>query len=139
MRPAAWVLVLVSSGCAARGSARTPTSGLAAGSPAAMSGGPIEASCSLHGDQLKGDVGSEFEVSCPDGCAARGGSWGTEFYTIDSPICRAAIHFGAIPASGGIVHVRIEAGRTIYRGSMRNGIESYDYGAYVRSFVVSRP
>ncbi len=139
MRPGAWVLVLVSSGCAARGSGRMPTGGPGASGPAAMSRGPIEAGCSLHGDQLRGEVGSEFEVSCPDGCATKGGSWGTEIYTIDSPICRAAIHFGAIPATGGIVHVRIEAGRTIYRGSMRNGIESYDYGAYVRSFVVSRP
>ncbi len=150
MRAGAWVVVVVSSGCMVRGSAQTPTIGIgASGSaePAAQEpgaaepgaaemSGAIEAGCSFHGGELKGEVGSEFEVSCPDGCATQGGSWGTEVYTIDSRICRAGIHSGAIPATGGVVHVRLEPGRPAYRGSARNGVESHDYGAYRQSFAV---
>ena len=99
-------------------------------------GGAIEAGCGFNGGQLQGETGAEFQVACPDGCAAQGATWGSDVYTIDSAICRAGIHAGAIPATGGIVEVRLEAGRPAYRGSARNGIESYDYGAHPRSYAV---
>jgi hypothetical protein len=56
--------------------------------------------------------------------------WGTDIYTDDSGLCRAAVHAGAIPAAGGLVTVERTAGRQLYTGSSRNGIRSSDYGAY---------
>jgi hypothetical protein len=32
--------------------------------------------------------------------------WGTDVYTDDSALCHAALHAGAIPQSGGVIHVR---------------------------------
>jgi len=104
--------------------------------PGMMSGGPIEAGCSYNGTQLPGDVGATFQVACPPGCEATGGLWGTDVYTADSGICRAGIHAGVISPAGGLMTVQLESGRPAYRGSMRNGISSSDYGNYGKSYVV---
>jgi hypothetical protein len=104
-----------------------------AGGPA---GGPIEAGCSYTGAQLPGDVGGQFQIACPPGCESAGGLWGSDVYTADSAICRAGIHAGVITPAGGIMSVQLEPGRPAYRGSMRNGVASNDYGAYHKSYVV---
>jgi hypothetical protein len=47
-------------------------------------------------------------------CSASDGSgtvWGTDYYTDDSRLCAAAVHAGAIPASGGIIGVQTRPGR----------------------------
>lgn len=77
---------------------------------------------------------SELQCECP---ATGGGAsvWGTDFYTDDSSLCHAAVHAGAIPASGGAVHVRSMPGRDYYTGSRRNGITSADYGSWGRTIV----
>jgi hypothetical protein len=122
-------------GSASAGGAPPPTEE-GGGEPMSAAGGPIEAGCSFNGTQLQGEVGSEFEVACPANCEAEGAAWGSQLYTLDSGVCRAGIHAGAIPPSGGVVQVRIEPGRPAYRGSTRNGIQSHDYGAYRLSFAV---
>ena len=99
-------------------------------------GGVIEAGCSYNGTQLPGDVGAVFQVACPPGCEATGGLWGSDIYTADSGICRAAIHAGLISPGGGVVSVRLEPGRLAYRGSVRNGLQSSDYGQYPKSYVL---
>jgi hypothetical protein len=96
----------------------------------------IEAGCGFNGTQLQGEVGAEFQVSCPADCATQGATWGSGVYTLDSGVCRAGIHAGAIGAAGGLVEVRLEPGRPAYRGSAHNGIQSYDYGSYRMSFAV---
>lgn len=101
--------------------------------------GPIEAGCSFNSTQLQGGVGQMFQVACPPGCEQTGGLWGTDVYTGDSGICRAGIHAGAIPPTGGVVTVQIQPGRPAYRGSARYGIESSDYGQYGSSFQVILP
>jgi hypothetical protein len=138
-----FLVVAVTTGCTLATSAggelsTMPSSsgGEPAGAGAEQAGGVIEAGCGFNGGQLQGEVGAAFQVACPDGCAAQGATWGSDVYTIDSAICRAGIHAGAIPATGGVVEVRIEPGRPAYRGSARNGIESYDYGAHARSYAV---
>jgi len=78
-------------------------------------------------------------VSCPANCAAAGGLWGTDVYTGDSGICRAAIHAGLLSNAGGFVVVGLEPGRPAYRGSVRNQITSSDYGNYGSSFHLQRP
>ena len=65
--------------------------------------------------------------------------WGTDIYTDDSALCHAALHAGAIPQSGGVIHVRRAPGRNSYSGSTRNGISTGDYGAWDASFRVSAP
>jgi LCCL domain len=136
-----FVVISLSTGCTMATSAggalwtKPAASDESAGSEA-PAGGVIEAGCNFNGGQLQGELGSEFQVACPDGCAAQGATWGSDVYTVDSAICRAGIHAGAIPATGGIVEVRLEAGRPAYRGSARNGIESYDHGAHAKSYAV---
>jgi hypothetical protein len=99
-------------------------------------GGVIEVGCTYNGTQLPGDIGSTFQISCPAGCEAAGGLWGTDVYTADSGICRASIHAGLISPAGGVVSVRLEPGRLAYRGSTRNGTSSGDYGQYPKSYVL---
>lgn len=65
-----------------------------------------------------------------------GGVWGTDIYTGDSNLCRAARHAGAIGAGGGVIRVITLPGESHYRGSERNGIQSADWGGYNVSFAV---
>lgn len=70
----------------------------------------IEAGCSFDGKQLKGNEGDLFQVSCPADCDKHQTTWGTGVYSANSPICRAGIHAGAIPSTGGTMTVKLEAG-----------------------------
>jgi len=108
---------------------------VATGEPQAQ-GGSIEAGCSFTGQQLRGEPGAIFSVSCPSNCSEVGGLWGSDTYTADTAICRAAIHAGAIPGAGGVVMVRVDPGRPAYRGSVHYGVRSSDYGSYGKSFTV---
>jgi hypothetical protein len=101
--------------------------------------GPIEAGCSFNATQLQGQIGSTFQIACPPGCEQSGGLWGTDVYTGDSSICRAGIHAGAIPMTGGVVAVQLQPGRPAFRGSARYNVQSHDYGQYGSSFQVLLP
>lgn len=76
------------------------------------------------------DLPTPFTCVCSAQAMQEGAVWGTDTYTDDSGLCRAAVHAGAIPATGGLVTVARTAGRPLYTGSSRNGIRSSDYGAY---------
>ncbi len=100
----------------------------------------IEAGCSYGGGQLAGPDGTTFRIACPPGCEKGGhGIYGTDVYTTDSPICKAAIHAGAIRPEGGSVTVRVEPGRPAYAGSNQNGVSSRSYGKYKKSYAVVVP
>lgn len=60
--------------------------------------------------------------------------WGTDIYTDDSYICKAAVHAGAIDAKGGKVIVELIAGQASYRASTRNGVSSSSYGSWGGSY-----
>ncbi|KAG8555482.1 hypothetical protein GDO81_017719 [Engystomops pustulosus] len=66
--------------------------------------------------------------------------WGTDVYTDDSSICRAAIHAGLIPNEGGEVTVWKTPGHVSYSGSTRNGITTKHYGTWPRhlNFLISQ-
>jgi hypothetical protein len=117
-----------------------PAGGAAAVAAAPAAGGTaqavIEAGCTYDARQLEGSDGTTFRVACPAGCDTPGSAYGTGVYTADSPICKSAIHSGAIPASGGVATIKLEAGRPAYRGSEQNGITSRDYGKFSRSYAV---
>jgi len=80
---------------------------------------------------------SEKPVSCDCSAAAAagGGVWGTDLYTADSSICRAAVHAGIIKPEGGKVTVHPMLGQATYDGSTRNGVSTTDYGAFGGSFA----
>jgi hypothetical protein len=97
---------------------------------------PINATCVTSGRDVRGDVGSQAQLVCPAGCEGEGEVRGTISYTGSSRVCRAAIHAGAIPPSGGVVTLRKDGGRRAYRGTVRNGIKSEDDGGYPTGFSV---
>ncbi len=78
-----------------------------------------------------------FEATCPANCTT-GSVWGSQVYTTDSKICKAAIHSGAIPATGGEIKVTLIAGQPSYTGSNQNGITTNKWGSYGQSFTVSK-
>lgn len=74
--------------------------------------------------------------SCSAEAAVSGQVWGTGDYTTDSRICRAAVHAGAIPVSGGIVLVSPAPGHRSYTGTTANGVTTASYGPWPASFTV---
>ena len=53
--------------------------------------------------------------------------WGTDYYTIDSHHCWAALHAGVITRAGGSFIVIITGPRPGFTGSLRNDVQSYDF------------
>jgi hypothetical protein len=84
----------------------------------------------------RGQTGLQIPCSCNSVVEGGGSVWGTDYYTDDSNACRAAVHAGAIPASGGDVTVTIEPGRSSYTASTRNGITTSSWTAWDGSFSV---
>lgn len=75
------------------------------------------------------------KLTCTCGPQQLGGSiWGSKRYTTDSSTCGAAVHAGAIPATGGTVTVRTADGCKKFTGSKSNGMNSRAWGAYTRTF-----
>jgi hypothetical protein len=100
--------------------------------------GDAPGACPTTARALRGTGGS-LACVCLPAQTAGGRVWGSGPYTDDSRICRAAVHAGAIPASGGTVRVTATAGQGAYQGSLRNGIATDPYGAWPGGFRVDRP
>jgi hypothetical protein len=83
------------------------------------------------------NLATPFTCTCSGEAARRssGTVWGTDVYTDDSDLCRAALHAGAIGADGGAITVARSEGRAFYVGSSRNGVASNDYGSYDASIA----
>lgn len=98
---------------------------------------PRDLDCGAAFDTLS-DGGSAFDVRCPPGCVTDGGSvWGSDVYTADSSICRAAVHAGlASEEAGGAFTVASAPGQGSYDGSQRNGVTTNGWGHYAESFVL---
>jgi hypothetical protein len=75
------------------------------------------------------ELPTPFTCRCSAEATQGGGAYGTDVYTDDSSMCRAAFHAGKIPLNGGTITVLRGAGRALYVGSTRNGVQSFDYGA----------
>nr|AAZ94422.1 SR1 [Toxoplasma gondii] len=88
---------------------------------------------------MAGGPGTIFIASCPDGCSeAPGAVKGTFVYTDDSPICKAAIHAGALEASGGDIVVQIGHPQKSYESTDQYNVHSDPSGPHPRSFVTSK-
>jgi hypothetical protein len=72
------------------------------------------------------------------GLASGGSIWGSDIYTADSSLARAAVHAGLIgDGAAGTVIVQILPGRASYEGSTRYGVASSAYGSYGMSYSLS--
>jgi hypothetical protein len=62
--------------------------------------------------------------------------WGVWPYTTDSSVCTAAVHAGKITLdAGGWVVIKIQVGESSYGGSLRNGVNTTEYGPYAWCFT----
>ena len=95
---------------------------------------PYVLSCTGNGKDLVGDAGVSFYVTCPADCISAGSVWGSDIYTRDSRVCKAAIHAGAIQAEGGTAEVKIIEGKDSYEGTERNGVTTSDWPSYATSY-----
>lgn len=94
--------------------------------------------CALLGGSVVGPNPQprRARVNCVAGCEESGSVWGTDIYTDDSRVCRAAIHAGRLAiGEAGPVWIEYRPGQDSYLGSERNGVQSSDWGEWGRSFV----
>jgi hypothetical protein len=78
--------------------------------------------------------GKAWACTCAAGQTGSGSVWGTDRYTADSSICRAALHAGVIPAGGGKVTLWARGGCGEFAGTSRNGVQTSNWGGYDRTF-----
>jgi hypothetical protein len=72
---------------------------------------------------------------CPSEATATGSVWGSDVYTDDSAICRAALHAGAVGTDGGPVYVVEAAGQTSYPAVTRNSVAGASWPSWGRSIA----
>ena len=82
---------------------------------------------------IKPELPMPFSCLCTGEAVREGTVWGTDVYTNDSALCRAALHAGVIPPGGGRITALREAGHDLYVGTSRNGVTTSDYGPYAQS------
>ena len=83
------------------------------------------------------DAGQDlfFQVT---GDANAGSIWGTQTYTDDSSLPAAVVHAGILAdGESGLVKVSLSGGREQYVSSLQNGIQSFSYGSWQRSYSVT--
>jgi hypothetical protein len=91
---------------------------------------------------LRGNTGQVYRFTCPAlGAMTNPPSvWGTNTYTDDSPICWAGLHAGRVTrTTGGDVFVEVQPGLSSYQGTLRNGLQTRDFGSYSGSYAVLGP
>jgi hypothetical protein len=76
-----------------------------------------------------------YACLCPPTAQTTGAVWGSGPYTLDSNICQAAAHAGAINAGGGPVVAYALEGQESYDGTVANGVQTSTWGAYDASFM----
>ncbi|MEO0974301.1 MAG: LCCL domain-containing protein, partial [Pseudomonadota bacterium] len=95
-------------------------------------------SCPSNAVKLR-NTGHSATCSCSAAMTQGGQVWGSGPYTDDSNLCRAAVHAGVIPATGGAVAFEVVSGLPAYQGSVRHGVTSSSYGTWPGAVVVRRP
>lgn len=101
-----------------------------------------EMDCNTNLRSEKYQKASNFRVLCPSNCAKENSFkvYGTDIYTDNSSVCRAAVHSGVIKDSeGGLMEVIVEAGKDVYIKKSRFGVDSLDAeNGWDRSFVIRK-
>lgn len=94
----------------------------------------IVSACPANATQVTGTL----SCNCTGAQTASGNVWGNKTYTDDSSVCKSGVHAGIIPASGGTIRITILPGLKAYSQSSANGVTTSSYGAWKRSFSVSK-
>lgn len=82
---------------------------------------------------FRNKVGQTFEFTVTG--SASGSVWGTDVYTDDSSVAKAAVHAGVVAVGETkTVTVTILAGQSSYPASTRNGITTSNWGSWVGSY-----
>jgi hypothetical protein len=81
------------------------------------------------------ELPTPFTCRCTAESTQSGTVWGSDIYTDDSSMCRAALHAGRVSAQGGTITAVRGDGRALYIGSTRNGVSSADYGSFPASIT----
>ena len=85
---------------------------------------------------FRGAIGKTIAFNVT-GAANGGGVWGSNPYTADSQLARAAVHAGVLrPGESGIVRVTVLPGQQTYDSVLRNGVMSGRWGAYGLSYRI---
>ncbi|MFT4150507.1 MAG: LCCL domain-containing protein [Paracoccaceae bacterium] len=79
---------------------------------------------------------ARLTCACPQGQPG-GMVWGTDAYTLDSALCAAALHAGAVTGDGGRITVSRTAGQDVYAATSRNGISSKSWGPARESLTIA--
>ena len=79
-------------------------------------------------------TGKVLNCTCPANFSVNAPIWGTNIYTDDSFICKAALHAGKISRSGGPVSIQMLPGQSSYSGTKRNGVSTLTYGSHSGSY-----
>ncbi len=81
-----------------------------------------------------------LSCSCPADTYISGDIWGTGTYTDDTHICTAAYHDGVMArGAGGTVVFELAGPQEDFPSSVRNGLESREWGTYQGSFRFVKP
>lgn len=87
-------------------------------------------------DAMELRAGEVLTCTCiPAAVLDAGSVAGSDVYTGDSRICRAALHAGAVTRAGGLVTLRVITGIARHPGSSRHGVRTADFGAWRQSFT----
>jgi outer membrane protein OmpA-like peptidoglycan-associated protein len=103
---------------------------------AAQAAAPAASGPTQCPDDMTAYEGSDETLTCicPGEMTLRGSVWGTDTYSGDSATCRAAVHAGSIPLTGGTVTLQMLPGQPRYIGTTRRGVQSMNFGAYRASY-----
>lgn len=83
-----------------------------------------------------GGMRGTFNVSLTGNGTTSTSIWGTDTYTDDSLVGKAAVHAGKLAAGqSGVVAVTLVPGLSSYVGSTRNGVSSGSYGSWTNSYT----
>lgn len=87
---------------------------------------------------FQGKIGSRYRYSCPP-AGKLGPVRGTKVYAASSSVCSAAVHAGKISVTqGGNVVILMQAGRSSYSGTVKNGVTSQAAGQSKGSFIFTK-
>lgn len=79
-------------------------------------------------------VGNEYIFTVTG--TSSGSVWGTDIYTSDSNLGKAAVHAGLVSVGESkILKIKMLAGQSSYTGTTRNGVSTYSYGSYSGSYM----
>jgi LCCL domain len=85
---------------------------------------------------LRGQNGQSFYFEVT-GNKNGGSVYGTDLYTDDSSLAAATVHAGALTdGQKGVVKVTVLPGADAYQGSDRNGVSSFNWGAWLGSYRI---